>query len=115
MRETINLSLPKEMRQAVDAACRKQFHSRSALIREALGRYLAQTQHEPEFYTPTKAELRTMEKARQEMNRGEYLTLDEFTGQLLGGARKKARSKRAEPRAKAGARTTSRRTQRNGG
>lgn len=114
MRETINLSLPKEMRQAVDAACRKELRSRSALIREALRRYLAQAQPEPEFYTPTKAEQRAMEKAREEMNRGEYLTLDEFTRQLLGGTRKKARPKRVATRAKAGARTTSRRPQGNG-
>jgi Arc/MetJ-type ribon-helix-helix transcriptional regulator len=110
MRESINLSLPREMRQAIDAACRRELRSRSELIREALRRYLAQSRVGTEFYTPTKAELRTIEKAREEMSRGEYLTLGEFSKQLLGGAGQKPRAKRAEARTKTRSRATSRRT-----
>jgi Arc/MetJ-type ribon-helix-helix transcriptional regulator len=110
MRESINLSLPREMRQAIDAACRRELRSRSELIREALSRYLAQSRVEPEFYTPTKAELRAIEKAREEMGKGDYLTLDEFSKQLLGGAGQKARAKRTEARTKTRSRAAGRRT-----
>ncbi len=100
MRETINLSLPPKMREAVDAACRRELRSRNDLIREALQRYLDKNPAVPKEYAPTKAELKAIKIGREQMKKGEYLTLDEFKQQLLGGARQKARAKRTKARTK---------------
>jgi Arc/MetJ-type ribon-helix-helix transcriptional regulator len=105
MRETINLSLPPKMREAVDAVCRRELRSRGDLIREALRRYLNQSPAAPKEYAPTKAELKAIENGREQMNKGAYFTLDEFNQQLLGGARQKARAKRPKTRTKTRPRT----------
>jgi len=52
-------------------------------------------------YTPTRRELRALEKDRADMRRGNSYTLDEFSEWLLGRPDQKARGKKAPARAKA--------------
>jgi predicted transcriptional regulator len=111
MRESLTISLPKEMRQQVNEACRREHRTKSELMREALRVYFrsGRTAATIPSYTPTKAELRAIEKGRAAMRRGEYMTLDEFRDWLMGSPGRTARAKGTPTRARARARTTRRR------
>ena len=82
---------------------RKAEHrTQSELVREALRAYfnpeLAARIARLPVYTPTKRELRALEKGRAAMRRGEYYTLDEFFRALdrsrrpAGGKNRRART-----------------------
>ncbi len=91
------ISLPRAMLRQVDAASKREHRTRSELIREALRVYFNRVSRLP-VYTPTRRELRAIEKGRAEMRRGEYLTLDDFfrtVDRLPSKARAKGR--RARP------------------
>jgi hypothetical protein len=79
---------------------RREHRTRSELIWEALRVYFDRLRAVP-VYTPTRRELREIEKGREAMRRGEYYTLDEFREWLLGSPRKEARAKKLKARAKA--------------
>ena len=100
--QTMTVSLPSELMKKVDRVRKAQYRGRSELVREALRLYfdpqLAARIASLPVYTPTKRELRELEKGRQEMRRGESLTLDEFFRHLDRPA-PKARSKGHRPRA----------------
>ena len=80
--QTMTVSLPPELMRKVDRVRKTQYRGRSELVREALRLYfdpeLAARIARLPVYTPTKRELRELEKGRQEMRRGESLTPDEF-------------------------------------
>ena len=80
--QTMTVSLPPELMRKVEQVRKTQYRGRSELVREALRLYfdpeLAARIARLPVYTPTKRELRELEKGRQEMRRGEFLTLDEF-------------------------------------
>ena len=80
--QTMTVSLPSELMKKVDRVRKAQYRGRSELVREALRLYfdpqLAARIASLPVYTPTKRELRELEKGRQEMRRGEFLTLNEF-------------------------------------
>jgi predicted transcriptional regulator len=65
------------MLQKLEATREVEHRSRSALVREALQLYFTISPTAPS-YTPTPAELRTIERGRRAIARGEYLTLDEL-------------------------------------
>ncbi|MBV8358877.1 MAG: ribbon-helix-helix protein, CopG family [Deltaproteobacteria bacterium] len=73
----VTVSLPREMLKKLEAARQVEHRSRSALVREALQLYFTTSPTAPS-YTPTPAELRTIERGRRAIARGEYLTLDEL-------------------------------------
>ena len=54
----------------------------------------------PKTYTPTARELRTIEKGREEIRKGNYYTLDEFRTYLVGSPHKKAGPKKSQARTK---------------
>jgi predicted transcriptional regulator len=117
-RDTITISLPKAMTRQVDHLCKAEQRTRSELFREALRSYVKERVWLAQFearaatlpvYTPTKRELEAIRKGREEMQRGEYLTLDEFDKWLMGGAALKAGREKSQARAAARTRTTLRR------
>ncbi len=65
--------------------------TQSELVREALRVYFNRVRSLP-VYVPTKRELRELEKGRQEMRRGEFVTVDELF-RHLASPRPKGRSK----------------------
>jgi predicted transcriptional regulator len=75
-RQTINISLPPEMARLVDRASKREQRTRSELVREALRVYLAPA------YAPTESETRAIAKGRDEIRRGDYVTLDQLHAEL---------------------------------
>jgi len=92
-RQTVTVSLPPAMIEAVERVRKAEHRTRSELVREALRTYFALGR----TYTPTRAELRAIEKGRAAIRRGEYFTLDEFRA-YLGGPGKKTRAKKRPTR-----------------
>ena len=92
----MTISLPPEMMKQVERVRKAEHRSRSEVMREALRLYfnaeLAARIARLPVYTPTKRELRELEKGRQERRRGEFLTLDEFF-HALDRSRRQARGK----------------------
>ena len=96
-RDTMSISLPSAMVREVDQARKREHRTRSELVREALRTYFVVGRALP-TYTPTQRELRAIEKGRDEIRRGEYVTLDELNHQQVAGSRRKARPKKARAR-----------------
>ena len=96
-RRTMTLSLPPEMINEVEQVRKAEHRTRSELIREALRVYFNARRALP-TYTPTRAELRAIEKGRAAMRRGDYYTLDEFRAWLLGDTGRKASAKKRPAR-----------------
>lgn len=89
--KTMTISLPLEMIAEVERVRKAEHRTKSELVREALRVYFNRIQALP-VYTPTRRELRELEKGRAEMARGEYVTLDELF-QNVARRRSKARAK----------------------
>jgi predicted transcriptional regulator len=100
-REAFTISLPPAMSQAVEKARKAERRTRSEIVRDALRLYfnpeLALRIARLPVYTPTPRELRELEQGRQEMRRGEFLTLDEFFRHLESPP-PKARPRGGRPR-----------------
>ncbi|MBI3305481.1 ribbon-helix-helix protein, CopG family [Candidatus Parcubacteria bacterium] len=97
---TMTVSLPPEMVADIEKVRRTERRTRSELVREALRVYFDRIRTLP-VYTPTRQELREIEKGRAEMRRGNYYTLDEFSRWLLGRPHKKSRAKTVAARPEA--------------
>lgn len=98
--QTMTVSLPPEMMREVERVRKTERRTRSELVREALRVYFGRMQALP-VYTPTRRELRALEKGREALAKGESYTLDEFAHWLLGRPGKKARSKKPAARSTA--------------
>ncbi len=99
-RQTMTVSLPPAMIREVERVRKTEHRTRSELMREALRVYFNRVRALP-VYTPTRRELRALEKDRADMRRENSYTLDEFSEWLLGRPDQKARGKKAPARAKA--------------
>jgi Arc/MetJ-type ribon-helix-helix transcriptional regulator len=84
----MTVSLPPEMMRDVERVRKTERRTRSELVREALRLYfnpaLAARIARLPVYTPTKRELREIEKARRSKS---YLTIDELFRNLAGPRR----------------------------
>lgn len=98
-RQTMTISLPPAMVGEVERVRKTENRTRSELVREALRVYFNRARNLP-VYVPTRRELDELEKGRQEMRRGEFLTVDELF-RHLESPRPKARSKGRRPRSAA--------------
>ena len=76
-RHAMTISLPPAMAGVFERVRKAEHRTQSELVREALRVYFNRVRNLP-VYVPTQRELRELEKGRQEMRRGEFLTLDEF-------------------------------------
>jgi len=79
-RETTTISLPPEMLREVERARKAEHRTRSELVREAIRTYLAMRRLPT--YTPTRAELRRIERGRAEIRAGRFVTYDELARRL---------------------------------
>jgi len=111
---SLTISLPREMAQRVQAAMKTEQRTRSELVREALRSYFARSEEVPFLarlaalprVRPTASELRELRKGRQEMKRGNYWTLDDFTHWIMADVAPQARAKESATRTKKRARKT---------
>lgn len=105
-RANFSISLPREMARQVDVVSKRENRTRSELVREALRTYFDRASFEARvrslpLYTPTSAELRSLEKGRRSRN---YVPLDELFRDLerpRRGARAKDRRARSKTRTRA--------------
>ena len=73
---TMTVSLPRKMLEEVDTVRKKEHRTRSELVREALRVYMGARTFP--VYTPTPRELAAIRKGREEIRRGEYVTIDQL-------------------------------------
>lgn len=100
-RQTMTISLPPAMIRDVEKARRAEHRTRSELVREALRMYLGATGYVvTRTYRPSTSDLRSIERGRAAIRRGEYSTLDEFRA-AVGDTGSEGRAKKRAPRAKA--------------
>lgn len=95
-RHTMTVSLPPAMIREVEAVQKAAHRTRSELIREALRTYFTMRR----TYTPTAVELRAIQRGRDALRRGEYVTVDDLRSSL-GAAGKRAGAKKRPSRATA--------------
>ncbi len=105
---TMTVSIPRAMLREVDEVRKREHRTRSELVREALRAYMGARTFP--VYTPTPRELAAIRKGREEIRRGEYLTIDEFFQHLdVDSHHPKARAKGSTARPATRARATTRR------
>lgn len=95
-RQTMTISLPPGMIEEVERVRKAEHRTRSELIREALRTYFRRSRP----YTPTRAELRAIERGRAAIRRGEYVSLQDLRSSV-GSEGKQARAKTRSARASA--------------
>ena len=79
MREstTFTVSLPPAMARKIEQAMKAEHRTRSELVREALRMYLSARQMPIEV--PTAAEIRAYRKGMAAYQRGDFVTLEEYS------------------------------------
>jgi len=86
-RRNLSISLPSEMVTLVDRAARVEHRTRSELVREALRAYLGR---KIPVVEASKEERAAINRGRREIERGQYVTLE----QILHGMDRPARAPR---------------------
>src|SRR5262245_38529441 len=105
---TMTVSLPSAMLEEVDAVRKKEHRTRSELVREALRVYLGK--RTLSVHTPTPRELEAIRNGREEIRRGEYVTIDQLFQHLdVDRHRQKERAKSSKARPTTPTRATARR------
>jgi len=89
-RQTVSVSLPREMFSAVERVREAEHRTRSELLRDALRTYFGR--HYP-VVDASAADLRAIQRGRAAYKRGEYVTLELVRG--LGNPRHSSGRKRA--------------------
>jgi metal-responsive CopG/Arc/MetJ family transcriptional regulator len=90
-RQTVSVSLPREMFSAVERVREAEHRTRSELLRDALRTYLGR--HYPAV-DASAADLQAIQRGRAAYKRGEYVTLEELV-RGLGNPRHSSGRKRA--------------------
>ncbi len=89
-RKTITVSLPDAMAEQVENAMRVEQRTRSELVREALREYL----NKPiPVVAASRTELAAIRRGRTEIEKGDYVTLDELLHGVAAANRKTSRKK----------------------
>ena len=73
---SLSISLPEELVAKVDATAKKQYKTRSDIIREAVIMRVIPA------YTPTKAEERAIKKGKEAYARGEFISWTDLKHEL---------------------------------
>lgn len=84
-RQTMTISLPPAMLEAVQAASKAEHRTHSELVREALRGYL---NGRYPVVSATKAELAAIAKGRAEIARGDFVTMEGLVDALAAANRK---------------------------
>ena len=87
---TFTISLPPKMMQELEQAQKAEQRTRSELVREALRFYLGNRERRAfeqwvdriPWVKPTTEEMRVIERGRNEIKRGDYVTLDQLNREL---------------------------------
>jgi predicted transcriptional regulator len=87
-RQTMTVSLPPAMIQAVETVRKLEHRTRSELLREALRTHFASRRFPEVMATPS--EVRAIERGRAEIKRGDYVTLEQLLHEL--GRRRRSKS-----------------------
>ena len=80
-RQVLTVSLSREMLEQVEATRKAEHRTRSELVRAALRAYFALSGRFPEDEA-TPAEIRALQRAGREFQRGEYVTLEQLVDEL---------------------------------
>lgn len=83
--DTMTISLPPAMAKQIEQVQRQENRTRSELLREAWRQYFESRYG---VYTPTKGELAAIHRGRAEIQRGEFVTLDQLKHDLASANRK---------------------------
>jgi Arc/MetJ-type ribon-helix-helix transcriptional regulator len=86
--QTMTISLPPAIMEELEIYRQKNNFTRSELVRHAL-RELFYSQFPR--YTPTKAEIKRIEAGRREIQKGNYITLEELHAELERKNRQKSK------------------------
>ncbi len=88
---TLTISLPPGMARQMEQVQKAEHRTRSELLREAWRQYFASRYG---TYAPTRAELAAIRKGRAEIQRGQFVTLDQLLHEM-DALRRKSRRKNA--------------------
>jgi predicted transcriptional regulator len=75
----MTISLPPEMAMMIATLRKRQHSTNSELIRQALREYFYS---QFPVYEPTKAELKAIQKGREDFKKGNYISLEELRHEL---------------------------------
>lgn len=73
---SLSISLPKDLVSKIDIAAKKQYKTRSDIIREAVILRIIPA------YTPTKTEERAIQKSKEQYARGEFISWKDLKYEL---------------------------------
>lgn len=88
-RQPLTISLPQAMAEQVKRASVRENRTTSELVREALRRYFAGIP----VVTVTASELKAIHKGREQIRRGDSVSLDEALHDMASTSRKTSRQK----------------------
>jgi predicted transcriptional regulator len=92
----MTISLPPAMAKQMEKVQKKEHRTRSELLREAWRHYFESRYPE---YTPTKAEIAAIRRGRAEIERGDFVTLEQLDNELASANRSpRSKSSRKAPR-----------------
>jgi predicted transcriptional regulator len=92
----MTISLPPAMAKQMEKVQKKEHRTRSELLREAWRHYFESRYPE---YTPTKAEIAAIRRGRAEIERGDFVTLEQLDNKLASANRSpRSKSSRKAPR-----------------
>jgi len=80
----VTISLPAAMAKQMEKVQKKEHRTRSELLREAWRHYFESRYPE---YTPTKAEIAAIRQGRAEIERGDFVTLEQLDHELASANR----------------------------
>ena len=100
---TMTISLPPTMVEEFEKVRKAENRTRSELVREALRTYFSLQSHFP-VVTPSKAELKAIQRGRAAFARGEYVLLNKLVHDLESsrnqtGAKRPRKASRKRPKA----------------
>jgi predicted transcriptional regulator len=92
----MTIALPPAMAKQMEKVQKKEHRTRSELLREAWRHYFESRYPE---YTPTKAEIAAIRRGRAEIERGDFVTLEQLDNELASANRSpRSKSSRKAPR-----------------
>ena len=86
--QTMTISLPPSMVKEFEKVRKAESRTRSELVREAL-RYYIESRFR--IVEPTKAELAALNRGRREIEKGDFISVEQLVDDLAAANRKKGR------------------------
>ena len=80
--DTLTISLPPAMAKQMEKVQKEEHRTRSELLREALRQYVARRIRHIPVVDPEPDEIEAIERGREAIRRGEYVTLDDLLHEM---------------------------------